>query len=530
MSKPNRVLMIAIDAAESTVIERGIADGSLPHLARIRERGAYGRMASTAEWLAGTPWASFYTGTFPPEHGFLFHLQWRPEVMRHERPSPDWLPLRPFYRNFGSQGPRVIAVDVPLTYEVRPGDGFDGIEVTAWSTHDKIAPTTSYPAWTRRLVSRHFGRQPITLDIPEAQPVGDLLQLKEALLRSVTKQVALCEALMDRQDWNFLLLGIGAAHRGGHKLWNRSSIAGNPSPLELLAYDRALSEVYAACDEAVGRLSQVAGAGVTLLVCALHGMRENYSRFDLLPIMLERILTNGQPGKASAEPPHRILQQLRSRVPIGIRNEIKARLPESAQDALSRFWRHHDKKDWTRTPAFCLMGDLQALVQINLRGRERDGIVESGQEYEQLLAEITRGISSFVDADTGEPVVKRMARGNELYPESRHRKVQPDLIIDWAETPARFHRGLTSPQYGTILWPIPGKPLDGRSGHHVGDGWLLAAGEQVEPGVTLPRLQSHDLNATIHALLGLRQPEGMRGEVLAGLTGTARRADSLRTT
>jgi len=214
-------------------------------------------------------------------------------------------------------------------------------------------------------------------------------------------------------------------------------------------------------------------------------------------------------------------------VPIRVRNEIKARLPESAQDTLSRFWRSNDKNDWSRTPAFCLMGDLQALVHINLRGRERDGIVEPGQEYEQLLTEISEGIVSFVDGDTGEPIVKRLARGNQLYPEAHHRKVQPDLIVDWAETPSRLHRTLTSPRYGTIPWPKPGQPLDGRSGHHVPDGWLLAVGEHIDAGLSLQRLHSHDLNATIHALLGVPQPEGMRGQVLPELVGTSRAADSL---
>jgi predicted AlkP superfamily phosphohydrolase/phosphomutase len=254
----------------------------------------------------------------------------------------------------------------------------------------------------------------------------------------------------------------------------------------------------------------------------MHGMRENYSRFDLLPIMLERILRTGRSAGGPPSRPHPFLQRLRSLMPIRIRNHLKSRLPEPVQDSLSRFWRPHDKRDWSRTPAFCVMGDLQAMVQVNLRGRERLGIVEPGQEYEQLLNHIARGISTFVDADTGEPVVKRMARGNQLYPESRHRKVQPDLIIDWAETPARLHRALTSPEYGTIPWPLPGQPLDGRSGHHVGEGWLLAVGDDIEPGTTLPRIHAHDLNATIHALLGVPQPEGMRGQPLPELGGTAR--------
>jgi len=522
VSNSGRVLLVAIDASTSAIIERGMADGSLPNLARLRERGVYGPLGSTAEWLAGTPWPSFYTGSLPPEHGFLFHLQWRPDLMRHDRPSPQWLPLHPFYRGFGHYRRRVVAIDVPITYGIQPDEAFDGVEITGWSSHDKIAPTSAFPAGTFRSMTRRYGRQPIILDIPVAQSVGALLKLKDGLIRSVAKQTALCESLMTTEAWDCLLLGIGAVHRGGHKLWDRTSILGSASPNDLAAYDRALHEVYLACDEAVGRLVKLAGTGSTVIVASLHGMQENHSRFDLLPLMLERILSDGRTAASRTRAQHRVLGGLRTLVPIQLRTEIKSRLPESIQDGLSRFWRPHDRKDWARTSAFCVMGDLQGMIQINLKGRERNGIVEPGAEYQQRLDQIAQGLMTWVDYDTGEPLVRRLARGNELYPEVTDRKIQPDLIVDWVRTPAARHRAITSTTYGTIDWPLPGKPLDGRSGHHTELGWLLAVGEGVRPGTTLQGAHGLDLNATIHALLGLPRPGGMRGEPLPELLGTSR--------
>ena len=514
-SSGNPVLMIALDAAESTLIERWTADGTMPHLQRLRERGAYGRMASTADWLAGTPWPSFYTGTLPPEHGFLFHLQWRPDIMRHDRPRQAWLPMTPFYRAFSQHGRRTIAIDVPITYELAPDARYDGIEVTSWSTHDKIGRTTAHPPGTMKWINRRFGREPITLEAVGTCPAKALLRTRDELVRSAHLQADLCAALMARGRWDFAILALGAPHRGGHKLWDRTSITGDLAPQDESAYDRALRDVYVACDEAIGRLVKQAGGGVTVLVCAMHGMRDNYSRFDLTPVMLDRILAGGKPAaRAASKPPHALLRQLRNAVPVELRTSLKSRLPEGVQDALSRFWRPHDKKDWSRTPAFCLMGDLQALVQINLKGRERDGIVEPGAEYEQRLDQIAEGLRTFVDADTGQPLIKRIGRGNELYPEATHRRVQPDLILDWAETAACLHRAITSTQYGTLDWPAPGRPLDGRSGHHVSEGWLLAVGEGIVPGTTIGSAHSHDLNATIHALLGVPRPDHMRGRVL----------------
>jgi len=89
------VLLIGLDAAEVTLIEQGMSDGTLPHLAALRDRGAYGHLASTVDWAVGTPWPSFYTSSWPSDHGFFNYLQWRPELMTHHRPGESWLPLRP---------------------------------------------------------------------------------------------------------------------------------------------------------------------------------------------------------------------------------------------------------------------------------------------------------------------------------------------------------------------------------------------------------------------------------------------------
>jgi predicted AlkP superfamily phosphohydrolase/phosphomutase len=51
--------MIGLDAAEPALIERWIADDTLPALARLCARGSYGRLASSATWLAGSPWPTF---------------------------------------------------------------------------------------------------------------------------------------------------------------------------------------------------------------------------------------------------------------------------------------------------------------------------------------------------------------------------------------------------------------------------------------------------------------------------------------
>ena len=78
--------------------------------------------------------------------------------------------------------------------------------------------------------------------------------------------------------------------------------------------------------------------------------------------------------------------------------------------------------DWSRTRAYALgLG----CIYINLLGRERDGIVSPGAEYDQVCREIQEQLAAFVDPATGERPVHRVYRRDEMYSD-----FNPDLIPD----------------------------------------------------------------------------------------------------
>lgn len=63
-----KVVLVGLDGAEPRVLERLIAEGALPFLARARERGAYGHLATLKNANSAVIWASLYTGLEPSEH------------------------------------------------------------------------------------------------------------------------------------------------------------------------------------------------------------------------------------------------------------------------------------------------------------------------------------------------------------------------------------------------------------------------------------------------------------------------------
>ncbi|MEO8089218.1 MAG: alkaline phosphatase family protein [Gemmatimonadales bacterium] len=504
----NRVLMIALDAAEPRLIERWTADGSLPTLKRLREQGVYGRLDSSADWLGGSPWPTFYSSQTPAEHGFYSYLAWRPQEMASVRPTPDYLPMAPFWYDLSRQGPRVIAVDIPLTYEPKP---FNGLQVSNWATHEALVPPATYPADLMDLLRSKFGPPRRSNEEYGLLPYNRLLDIRDDQRILADGVSRLARLLMEKETWDLFLIAFSTTHRCGHKLWDHSGVKGEVPSGSVAEYDDALRQVYISADRAVGELIETAGPDVTTLVFSLHGMGENTSRCELLPDMLQRVLAGGvisdQPaGKRG------LLKKVRELIPNRWRNTIKDHMPLALQDWLTSYWRM-GRSDWSKTRASCLVADLQGYVRFNVRGREAEGIVEPGLEYQQLVAEITEGLRSFVDEDSGQPVVREVKTSAEVFPAGASRDLLPDLIVQWNLTPVASQRRIVSPRFGAIDLPMPGKNISGRSGNHRPHGFLIGAGPGIQPG-TIEGCHIMDLAPTAYELLGRTPPDSMQGQAI----------------
>jgi predicted AlkP superfamily phosphohydrolase/phosphomutase len=82
--------------------------------------------------------------------------------------------------------------------------------------------------------------------------------------------------------------------------------------------------------------------------------------------------------------------------------------------------------DWSRTKAYGL--GMNGLY-LNLRGRERDGIVEPGREREALVEELIAKLEAVRDVD-GSQVIRKVHPADEAYSGSETR-LAPDLIVGY---------------------------------------------------------------------------------------------------
>jgi len=82
--------------------------------------------------------------------------------------------------------------------------------------------------------------------------------------------------------------------------------------------------------------------------------------------------------------------------------------------------------DWRRTAAYGL--GVNGLY-LNLKGRERDGVVEPGEQQETLLAELASKLEAVRDVD-GQPVIRRVHRADQVY-RGAATALAPDLIVGY---------------------------------------------------------------------------------------------------
>jgi predicted AlkP superfamily phosphohydrolase/phosphomutase len=502
------VLMIGLDAAEITLIRQWMAEGLLPNLAALERRGVMTALQSTAQWLVGAPWPSFYASTTPDRLGMYHYLVWRPEKMASERPDPAWMPLEPFWRQLPGQGRRTIAVDVPLCYAPH---AYDGIEVSGWATHELLQKPGSSPPGLLGQIRREFGDAPFDTESAHSLSAAECIEARDQCIEAALRVGELGRSLMRRHRWDLAIVCFSSTHRGGHLLWDRTILKGGATDAQCESIANALRDIYVACDAAIGRLVQDAGEQAAVMVFSLQGMGPNNDRTSVLPEMLARVLA-GAPSHGGPDRRSRLTDRLRGMLPGELRSRVKKRLPQVIQDKLTLYWRSSGL-DWSRTEAFVAFCDLDGYIRINLRGRERDGIVPQ-QRYGLLCEQIAAGLRTFKDADTGESLVSEIGFADVIFGGGPMRKYLPDIIVRWSPTAAASHRTIVSESFGSIAWPTPGRHPLGRSGNHHRRGFLIAAGGPFVSNRLLDDAHVLDLAPTVLDLLGVQRPASFQGRSL----------------
>lgn len=167
-----RLIFLGLDGLDPRLTERFMAEGRLPNLSRLRERGSFHRLRTTFPALSPVAWSTFATGVSPAKHNifdFLNHStkSYVPELSaasvrppRHVLRLGRWrIPLsrpvlemrrrsRTFWSILGEHSISSTILRVPVTF---PPEKFDGRLLSASCTPDLRGTQGSFSHFTTRI-------------------------------------------------------------------------------------------------------------------------------------------------------------------------------------------------------------------------------------------------------------------------------------------------------------------------------------------------------------------------------------------
>jgi predicted AlkP superfamily phosphohydrolase/phosphomutase len=502
-----RVLVIGLDMGDLALIEKWSLEGFLPTFRSLMAEGMWGELKTTAEALHTSSWPTIFTGTLPGKHGVYYPYQPRPGQQQAEHIGPGQYATPPFWQILDRAGKRCIVLDAPETF---PATGFTGVQIFEWGTWAWYWKRMTTPVEIERQLTEKFGPYPLKL---EAKRLGlgmpDLAYLHRQLVASAAQKANITKWLIQSRPWDLLLVVFAELHPAGHYLWpqNAPVSRGNGSASGNFSAPK-LRDIYAAVDAAIGEIIKECGDDVMVFVISGDGVGPNHCAWHLLPQILSRSGFKGEPSptdsvKGRSRKP--LLRRLRDAVPPRLRSEISSRLPWQLRNRLE-FQLSAKNTDWSRTRAFTLPADLEGCIRINLRGREPQGVVEPGSQYEDVCSELTEVLENLINPATGRAVVREVCRIDRLFPGDR-RDHLPDLTVIW-NNEAEIRE-----VYSDRLGLVCEAPVDPRTGTHYPLSFMAARGPRSQRG----KIQGGhiaDLAPTLLAYFGINSASEMDGRAL----------------
>ena len=469
--KSGRLIVIALDMGDGRLIRHWADAGHLPHLRNLMADGSWVDLESTAEVLHTSTWPTFATGTLPGRHGVYYPYQPKVGYQQAQHIQPNGYGVPSFWSLADRDGRRCLVFDVPETF---PEPGFRGQAIFEWGTWAWYGEQTAQPQGLIAELRSHCGPYPLGIEalrLGLGRPRSALLE--ERLPKSVAHKLHALQWLIGRGNWDLVVASFCETHPASHYLWPAgvADVAGADQDRF-----RALRAVYMAIDNAIGAIrAQLPGDSI-LMVVSGDGVRPNHAGWHLLPTVMERLgyVNAGADAGGRAARPASLLGIVKGLVPARARRMIADNLPVGLRNKLGEHLQT-SQIDWSRTRAFTLPTDLEGYIRINLRGREPEGIVEPGAEYEALCSDIQRRLESLVNPATGKPAVRKVWRCHDVFRGPRQEQL-PDLVVSWNdEAPIE---SLAAAGMKTVAEVSP----DPRTGTHSTSGFLLACGTGIPAG------------------------------------------------
>lgn len=462
-----KLVLLGLDAFDPDLFDEWA--GVLPTLSRVAQRSLRLDTLGPPGTFVSAIWPDLYSGVGAGKHGAqcwkqlsrgTYDFEWRRLRIDQTR--------RVFWDALDSVGYHCAIVDAPLT----PGWVANGLQVFEWGNHDPETGFAAYPDGldqdVRDLVGHHgveeacnqFDRTP-----------AEIADFRDRLVEGARKRSTLLVDMLGRDDWDLFLGVYGESHCVGHQTWHyHDHSAPKWSEDDATAVGDPVEAVYRGIDAGLGEVLAAVDADTTVAVWLSHGMgNHTYPTYLNDEILFSLDLQRHEVERVR----HERVEQLSG-------DPVVTRPVPTEHDRASRLFFDH------------MNNDPESGVRLNVVGREPNGLVQPGRDFDAMCDWLAEQYYSLTDAETDERLVEEVLFASEHY-DGPYLVDLPDLFVRWRRIPSYVHKA----KVGNRV--VSAHPTSCRSGDHHPRGRLYVYGPHIAPGVVDQHkpLLSRDITALI---------------------------------
>lgn len=487
-----KVAVIGLDGATFTLMKPWAERGLLPNFAEILHKGSSGVLESAVPPVTPTAWSSFYTGVNPGKHSVFSFTRFNPETKRRELSNSRVMGTKKFWKILNEHGIRTGLLNLPLTY---PRDALDGYMVTGMMTPSTAEHFTYPVSLTSDLESLE---KPYIIDVPVSPADANDTGTVELVRKAMWGRLAAFQHLLKKDPCDFVMTVIVAPDRLQHLYWkyiDENSALYKTSQAE--NFRGEIIKCFCELDDILGEMMTLLGDDCQVIIVSDHGFCELRSEFFINVWLTQK----GYLAISSSK------KQL---LGIGYRFLMNSKRIEkfltSPRGSLLRERNLKKIINWKNTSAY----GWEQSISFDINGREKNGTVAPGGEFESIRQEVAEKLMEMVDPHTGMKVVDSIAYKEDIY-SGPYLEYGPDMIPVLDNYSCFVHDG------SFFRKEMFRDRTNDPSGTHRPDGISMAYGPNIMSNNSIVGARIIDVTPPVLYAMGLPVPDHMDGKVLSGI-------------
>ncbi len=507
-NKESKVVFIGLDGATFDIIDPLIEGGKLPHIKRLIDRGSRGVLRSVVPPYSPPAWISMLTGKNPGKHGVFHFLKRKKRSYDLEMTSFSDVKESTIFSLLSHRGIGCGVMNIPMTYP--PPENVSGFFVSGIPVPPR---SRSYVVPNDLLENLEAAGYRVDYDFRGFEPNreeeierwADYEALEKGLFEIARKRVDIFLDLVEIEDLPLLFFVISLTDRVQHYFW-RFADEQHPGFSEEghRRFGDVIQRAYMLADDLVGKIVEKCGDDVNYFLVSDHGAGPHYGDFYLNGWLVGNGFLQAKKVPRLVMK-HAPLKHVLSRLGVGFLTGI---FPESVRSMAVPYpgkKRLPDVADiiWSETKAFASMYG----IRVNLEGREPEGIVGEGGEYQVLIDQIKEALGRLTNPLDGSRLLTECVSKEEAF-SGPYLDGSPDLFMNLSGISV-----LPTESWVSDVTFQPRKTCPSSGTHRI-EGIFIGSGPSFISGNDVGEIKIEDIMPTTLYLFEVPIPGDVDGKVI----------------